>query len=52
MDGHTRSLIGDKLGIKDRTVRQYLEQLHLKLRVNNRVSLVLRIIQVRDLSSG
>jgi len=48
MDGCTRDSIGDQLGIKGRTVRQYLEQLHVKLRVDNRVSLVLRIIQMRD----
>ena len=48
MDGHTRISIGEQLGIKGRTVRQYLEQLHVKLRVNNRVGLVLRVIQVRD----
>jgi len=48
MDGSTRTSIADTLGIKSRTVRQYLEQLHVKLRVNNRVGLVLRVIQVRD----
>ena len=48
MDGHTRLSIASQLGIKGRTVRQYLEQIHVKLRVNNRVGLVLRIIQVRD----
>ena len=48
MDGSTRAAIADELGIKGRTVRQYLEQLHVKLRVNNRVGLVLRVIQIRD----
>ena len=48
MDGHTRLSIAQQLGIKGRTVRQYLEQLHVKLRVSNRVGLVLRVIQVRD----
>ena len=46
--GITREEIADKMGIKVRTVRHYLERLHTKLRVNNRVALVLRIIQVRD----
>ena len=46
--GITREDIAEKMGIKVRTVRHYLERLHTKLRVNNRVALVLRIIQVRD----
>jgi DNA-binding CsgD family transcriptional regulator len=48
LDGLTREAIAKSLGIKYRTVRQYLEQLHEKLKVNNRVALVLRVIQVRD----
>ena len=48
MDGNTRTSIASELGIKSRTVRQYLEQLHVKLKVNNRVGLVLRVIQIRD----
>ena len=47
-EGITREEIADKMDIKVRTVRHYLERLHTKLRVNNRVALVLRIIQVRD----
>lgn len=46
--GITREEIADKMDIKVRTVRHYLERLHTKLRVNNRVALVLRVIQVRD----
>ena len=48
MDGQTRVSIASQMGIKVRTVRQHLEQLHLKLRVTNRVGLVLRVIQIRD----
>jgi len=47
-EGITREEIADRMDIKVRTVRHYLERLHTKLRVNNRVALVLRIIQVRD----
>ena len=47
-EGITREEIAEKMNIKVRTVRHYLERLHTKLRVNNRVALVLRIIQVRD----
>jgi len=47
-EGITREEIGERMEIKVRTVRHYLERLHTKLRVNNRVALVLRIIQVRD----
>ncbi len=47
-EGITREKIAEQMDIKVRTVRHYLEQLHTKLRVNNRVALVLRIIQVRD----
>ena len=46
--GLNRSEISDKLGLKFRTARQYVEQLHDKLRVNSRVALVLRIVEVRD----
>jgi len=46
--GITREEIATNMDIKVRTVRHYLERLHTKLRVNNRVALVLRIIQVRD----
>ena len=47
-DGITREEIAEQMDIKVRTVRHYLERLHTKLRVNNRVALVLRIVQVRD----
>lgn len=47
-EGITREEIAEKMDIKVRTVRHYLERLHTKLRVSNRVALVLRIIQVRD----
>lgn len=47
-EGITREEIAERMDIKVRTVRHYLERLHTKLRVNNRVALVLRIIQVRD----
>ena len=46
--GLNRSEIGDKLGLKFSTIRQYVEQIHTKLRVKSRVALVLRIIQIRD----
>ena len=46
--GITRDAIAVQLGIKSRTVRQYMERLHRKLHVSDRVSLVLRVIQVRD----
>ena len=47
-DGHTRNEIAEKLGIKSRTVRHYMEHIHEKLAVSNRVGVVLRIIQMRD----
>ena len=47
-EGITREEIAERMDIKVRTVRHYLERLHTKLRINNRVALVLRIIQVRD----
>ena len=47
-EGMTREKIADQLGISERTVRHHLEHLHSKLRVKNRVGLVLRVIQVRD----
>ena len=45
-DGITREEIAEQMDIKVRTVRHYLERLHTKLRVNNRVALVLRIVPV------
>lgn len=47
-DGKTRDTVARKLNLKPRTVRQYLERLHDKLEVSDRVGLVLRILQVRD----
>jgi RNA polymerase sigma factor (sigma-70 family) len=47
-EGLTREEIARKLHLKPRTVRQYLEQIHSKLNVRNRIGLVLRIIAVRD----
>ena len=46
--GMTRQAIADHLGIKNRTVRHHMEQLHTKMRVNERVGVVLRIVQIRD----
>ena len=51
-DGHTRNEIADHLGIKARTVRHYMEHIHQKLAVSNRVGVVLRIIQIRDQIEG
>lgn len=47
-DGFTRNEIADHLGIKPRTVRHYMEHIHQKLAVSNRVGVVLRLIQIRD----
>lgn len=47
-NGYTRIQIAEHLGIKPRTVRHYMEHIHQKLVVTNRVGVVLRIIQVRD----
>lgn len=47
-EGRTRDNIKDELGLKSSTVRQYMENIHRKLRVNNRVGVVLRVVQVRD----
>ena len=44
----TRQEIAADLDITTRTIRQHMENIHVKLRVNNRVGIVLRIIQVRD----
>ncbi|MEM8680215.1 MAG: LuxR C-terminal-related transcriptional regulator [Planctomycetota bacterium] len=46
--GRTRQQIAEQLQITPRTVRHYLESLHDKLDVTNRVGVVLRLIQVRD----
>lgn len=47
-EGNTRNEIAEHLGIKPRTVRHYMENIHQKLVVSNRVGVVLRIIQMRD----
>lgn len=47
-EGATRDLIARRLELAARTVRQYLERLHEKLNVHERVGLVLRIVRVRD----
>jgi len=47
-DGHTRAAIGDAMEVTTRTVRHYMERIHRKLGVHNRVGVVLRLIQVRD----
>lgn len=47
--GKTRPGVAAELEIKERTVRQHTENLHAKLHVGNRVEMVLRIIQIRDL---
>lgn len=47
-EGNTRNAIAEHLGIKPRTVRHYMEHIHQKLAVSNRVGVVLRIIQLRD----
>ena len=46
--GRTRAEVAERLNISPRTVRHHMEILHEKLRVRNRVGLVLRIIQLRD----
>ena len=47
-EGLTREEIAERMKLKVRTIRHYLERIHAKLSVNHRVALVLRIIQVRD----
>jgi DNA-binding CsgD family transcriptional regulator len=47
-EGNTREEAGKELGITTRTVRHYMELLHEKLNVSNRVGLVLRLVQLRD----
>ena len=46
--GDTRKSAAEALGISERTVRHHLETIYSKLSVNNRVDLVLRLIQIRD----
>lgn len=47
-EGKTRNETATKLGIKPRTVRDYMEKIHAKFGVCNRVGVALRVIQVRD----
>ena len=47
-EGKTRKETGQELEIATRTVRHYMEILHEKLNVTNRVSMVLRLVQLRD----
>ncbi|QEG23570.1 response regulator transcription factor [Mariniblastus fucicola] len=47
-EGMTRNQVAEELGIKPRTVRHYMEHIHEKLDVSNRVGVVLRIIEMRD----
>ena len=47
-DQLSRKQIAERLGLKERTVRQYLENIHIKLHVNTRIGVVLRVIQIRD----
>ena len=51
-DGLTRQKIAEQIGISNRTVRHHMEQIHIKLNASNRVGVVLRIIQLRDLLSS
>lgn len=47
-DQLSRKQIAERMGLKERTVRQYLENIHIKLNVNTRIGVVLRVIQIRD----
>jgi len=51
-EGLNRDEIAEMLGISPRTVRYHLESLHKKLKVNTRVGLVLRMVQLRDFLVG
>jgi DNA-binding NarL/FixJ family response regulator len=48
LKGKTRIEIAEDLEVKPRTIRQFMEQIHSKLRVKNRVGVVVRLVQVRD----
>jgi DNA-binding NarL/FixJ family response regulator len=45
-EGHTRFQISRRLGCAPGTVRVYIDRLHAKLQVNDRVGVVLRIVRV------
>lgn len=47
--GRTRDEVAKLIGVATRTIRFHMEALHNKLRVKNRVELVLRLIHLRDL---
>ncbi len=47
-EGNTRESVSRILGIRPRTARQYVEQIHGKIGVCDRVELVLRLIECRD----
>ncbi len=47
-DGLTRQVIAEQLNISNRTVRHHMERIHQKLKVGNRVGVVLKIVHVRD----
>ena len=47
-EGNKRDEIAETLEISPRTVRYHLESLHKKLKINTRVGLVLRMVQLRD----
>lgn len=47
--GKTRQQTATDLNVKPRTVRHHMESIHEKMKVHNRVGVVLRVIQVRDL---
>lgn len=47
-EGATREEVADSLQLSPRTIRHYMELIHVKLRVSDRVGLVLRLIQIRD----
>ena len=47
-EGLTRDAIAQELDVSTRTVRQHLENLHLKLKVKDRIELVLTVVLARD----
>jgi DNA-binding CsgD family transcriptional regulator len=51
-EGQKRDRIAELLGISPRTVRYHLETLHKKLKVNTRVGLVLRMVQIQKFLSS
>jgi len=52
LDGHTRDEIAEKLGLKPRTVRQHMKNLHSKFQVTNRIGVAMRVISLRDQMEG